>query len=137
MRNKFNRNGAYGFSKYNQDGLVTYSESRDKSGNLIKHYYEYDELGRRIHYIQTDINGKFIIEERTYYHPDGYKSIYMTFYKEKTYSERCIDRCGREVYIKSVDATTHIGKVKELDVYRNRYNEYEINDNVGLFVFKG
>ena len=137
MKNKFNSKGAYGFSKYTQDGLVTYSETKEKSGNLIKHYYEYDDSGRRTHYIQTDIDGRFIMNEYTYYYPNGYKRIYVSFYKEKTYCERLIDRCGREVYIKSVDATTHLGKVKELDTYRNKYKEYDINDNTGLFVFKG
>jgi hypothetical protein len=119
--NKKRKSGAYGFSKYNPDSQITYSESRDRYGNLIKHFYDYDNTGRRIYYAQKQ-DGEddlvIIMEEFTKYHSNGYKNITTVFYKEKIITYRYLDIHGREINTRSIDTNTGITIEKEFDGYK-------------------
>jgi hypothetical protein len=128
MYNRKNKPGAYGFSKYTPDGQVTYSESKDYYGNVVKHFYDYDTTGRRIYYAQKQ-DGEddliTIMEEFTEYCPNGYKNVTTIFYKEKVINYRYLDTHGREIKTRCIDTNTGLTTEKEFDGYKGfRIKQY-------------
>ena len=126
-------NDAYGFSKYNQDGQVTYAETRDNDGNLIKHYYEYDMSGRRIHYIQSNVSTGNTFTEYIQYMSNDSKWIYTVYSNSPIYYVRYVDKFDITLISKTVDTKRKVCIVKELDRYRNTYNTKEFSMMLGLF----
>lgn len=127
MNKKKKQKGHYGFSKYTQDGLVTYSESLDEDRNLIKHIYRYDHTGRRIYYAQKDYNDNVIMEEFTQYKSNGSKNVITKFYKENTIVYRYIDSYGKEIKSSTIDINTGLTIEKEFDGYKGYINRQYIS----------
>ena len=61
---------AIGFSRYDSKGNVVYSESLKKEGETVRHFYSYDDFGRRIHYRKEEDDN--IFDESTTYLDNGY-----------------------------------------------------------------
>lgn len=135
----------HGFSRYNEQGLVIYSESIGSTGNTITHHYEYDELGRRIHYYQKtwdydpaegDEFEYIIFEEFTVYYDNGSSWVRAIDYNAKNIyglmtgaiTERTIDSNGRNQQIKSYDMVTGFGTLTVYDAYKNAYFTTDIRE---------
>lgn len=125
------KSNSYGFSKYTQDGLVTYSESKDYYGKVIKHFYDYDSSGRRIYYAQKQQNEEnnivTLMEEFTQYKSNGSKTIITKFYKENTIAYRYIDSYGKEIKSSTIDINTGLTIEKEFDGYKGYINRQYIS----------
>lgn len=63
QKSKYTGNG---YSKYDPEGRVVYYERRDGFGDLIQHFCDYDQFGRRCYYADME-NGKIVYEERYIY----------------------------------------------------------------------
>lgn len=120
-----------GFSKYDNDGRVIYSESINCNGDTIRHYYEYDDLGRRVVYRQRmydpdfktgEMDDLLILEELTIYYRDGSSYKSNANFVTGILRETSINNMGREVNIKEFSMDTGYGTEKIWNAYRNTYD---------------
>jgi len=134
-----------GFSKYDSEGRVTYSESIDSEGETIRHFYKYDSLGRRVQYKTTyfDIDNCEVLEEytiyeeNTYYYDDGSMLVMKADWGKNDpyrhhYTEEHITSMGRKDYIKYVDMATGHCIIKRFNYDNRRYET--VSDSQQLFV---
>ena len=84
-----------GFSKYDKRGNVIYSENKSV-GEIVRHFYSYDENNRRIMYKRESSNGD-TFEEHTEYHNNGYKSIITYRTPEHVYIKKMYNSDGRMI----------------------------------------
>lgn len=126
---KSNKSGSYGYSKYDEDGRVIYSESTTKEGELLKHQYKYDSFGRRVYY-ETYTDNVLTLKEYTSYRGND-KHITRIFYNERVYTDLVINGMGRIVYTKEIDLNTNISHTS---TYNNSTGLYDTVNNPELFV---
>lgn len=114
---KNNKQGTYGFSKYDNEGRVIYSESKGSFGELIKHHYKYNDLGMRIYYAEYTNDELTLEESKTYIGNLTY--INTILYKENVYNKKIVNSIGREIYIKSINLNDNssITKIYDSDTY--------------------
>lgn len=108
-----------GFSKYDRNGNVVYSESIGRKGETVRHFYNYDDIGRRIYYKKVELDSVF--EESIDYYIDGSYIINTSIMPEHTFCKREYNSMGRIIKEVSEDREGNIAH-KVFDPYRNRYN---------------
>ena len=126
---KSNKSGSYGYSKYDEDGRVIYSESTTKEGELLKHHYKYDSFGRRVYY-ESYTDNALTLKEYTSYRGND-KHITRIFYNERVYTDLVINGMGRIVYTKEVDLNTNVSYTS---TYNNSTGLYDTVNTPELFV---
>jgi hypothetical protein len=126
---KSNKSGSYGYSKYDEDSRVIYSESTTKEGELLKHHYKYDSFGRRVYY-ESYTDNVLTLKEYTSYRGND-KHITRIFYNERVYTNLVINGMGRIVYTKEVDLNTNISYTS---TYNNSTGLYDTVNTPELFV---
>lgn len=128
------------YSRYNEQGLVTYSESIGYRGDTVRHYYDYDAQGRRIQYIERiyepnidtgDLDDLVILEEHTIYYDNGDRYIQNANFDTGILTQKYINSMGRELKIKSFDMTTGYGTVMTYNSYRDCY---DIKNIIEVFI---
>lgn len=123
------------FSKYDSEGRVISSTSVTTEGEIVRHFYKYDSLGRRIHYekhIVLDSNRTgCIFKEDTVYQCNGDIHKYSVDYKEKTISYNLINDMGRVE--KTVCSNYNTGRTTE-KIYNYRTGKYESTSYPELFL---
>lgn len=121
-----------GFSKYNQDGQVVYSESVGGKGEKVRHFYKYDEFQRRNYYYRETCDSSF--EEITIYSDNGGKIIQTHHCPALLTCIRVYNKNGRllEEHIKD-DKTGQVIH-KNYNTYTDRYDISEANT---LFTYNG
>lgn len=107
-----------GFSRYNKEGNVIYSESIGNEGETVRHFYDYDSQQHRIYYRKEEINSTF--EEITEYSNNGYKTVYTSIMPEHIFYTRIYNSMGRMIEEVSEDKYGNIIH-KVFDAYRNQY----------------
>lgn len=107
-----------GFSKYDKDGNVIYSESIGRKGETVRHFYNYDNFGRRIYYKKVELDT--IFEESIDYCTDGSYTINTSIMPEHTFYKRVYNSMGRIIKEVSEDREGNIVH-KVFDPYRNHY----------------
>lgn len=83
------------FSRYDKSGNVIYSETKSV-GEIVRHFYSYDENNRRIEYKSESSNGN-MFEEHTEYHDNGYKNIITYRIPEHVYIKKMYNSDGRMI----------------------------------------
>ena len=134
-----------GFSKYDSEGRVTYSESIDSEGETIRHFYKYDNTGRRIQYRKTyfDIDNCEAMEEYTIYtedtiyHDDGSMVIIKMDWGKNDpyrhhYTEEYINPMGRKYCVKYIDVSNGHCTIQRYNYNTRKYET--IFDGQELFV---
>lgn len=128
-RKKSNKSKPYNFSKYDNEGRVTYSESKGSYGELVQHHYKYDNLGRRVYYAEyTDYS---ITMEETKMYIDNLTYVDIMWYKEKVYMRKIINSMGRELLIKTINLNDYTSETKTYDTEKCTYS---IEKGYELFV---
>lgn len=128
-----------GYSKYDDKGNVVYSETRTKNGGYIKHYYDYDELNRRVCYSKMyaesrdydEVDCEPLFEETTYYVENNMKVIKSIWYDTNIYMIKHINKFGREIYTKTIDLSNRTSVTKVYDPVHNTYTTYS---NIEVFL---
>lgn len=90
-----------GFSKYDKNGNVIYSESIGNLGETVRHFYFYDDLNRRIRYRREEMLNTF--EEVTEYFNDGSKQITTSNSNSSGWCTRMYNNMGRMIDEQTVD----------------------------------
>ena len=83
-----------GFSKYDRNGNVIYSESIGRKGETVRHFYNYDDFGRRIYYKKVELDSVF--EESIDYYIDGSYIINTSIMPEHTFCKREYNTLGKK-----------------------------------------
>lgn len=124
-----------GFSRYDNMGNVIYSESIGKNGETVRHFYKYDDFGRRIEYSELDENSNIIIIEHTSYENNGnvYKYIWDDIHHTSTIM--IINSMGRTVYSKFVNSDTGQYTINTYNNYKDR-NDRETGIDLFTLNFK-
>jgi hypothetical protein len=114
-----------GFSKYDGNGNVIYSQGVGSLGEVVHHFYSYDNFGRRISYKKQDSVNLF--EEKTAYNDDGSKIIRSYDIPSYTFYKRLYNRNGRMIEETIID---HNGNIvhKVYDPYNDKYNVYRTRE---------
>lgn len=93
-----------GFSKYDSNGNVIYSESIWQDGWKVRHFYKYDEFNRRIEYKRVVLDENFTTyEEYITYYSNGAKTIYTYNSNTKITGIKEYDGSGRMLSEKIID----------------------------------
>lgn len=121
----------YGFSKYDNEGRVIYSESKGVYGELIKHHYKYDALGRRIYYAEYNNDERILEEWYTYIDNLTYETI--IWYREEVFIQKTINSMGREIYIKTINLKDN-QNTSTIKTYNSANGTYDIKQSAELFV---
>lgn len=123
------RTGAYGFSKYDNEGRVTYSESKGVDGELVKHHYSYDDIGRRVYYAEYS-NDILTLEERKSY-INNLTYVESIWYKENVYKTTIVNDMGRELMIKTINLNDNTSVIKTFIPSTGRY---DIKQSIEFFI---
>lgn len=123
------RTGAYGFSKYDNEGRVTYSESKGSYGELVKHHYSYDDIGRRVYYAEY-INDVLTLEERKTY-INNLTYVESIWYKENVYKTTILNDMGRELMIKTINLNDNTSVTK---TFIQSTGIYDIKQSIEFFI---
>ena len=138
--NKKKNNSRFGYSKYDDNGNVIYSENRLEGlghsiGPLCKHYYKYDDRGRRIFYKEVIVydDGTLFtrFEETKTYRNNGTVFITRTYYDTFIYCTELVNSMGRELYSKTIDMTRHTSTERVFNFMTNRY---DVKHNMEFFI---
>lgn len=121
----------YGFSKYDNEGRVIYSESKGVYGELIKHHYKYDTLGRRTYYAEYNNDERILEEWYTYIDNLTYETI--IWYREEVFIQKTINSMGREIYIKTIILKDN-QNTSTIKTYNSANGTYDIKQSAELFV---
>lgn len=100
------RDKRYGFSKYDSHGNVIYSESSGSEGELLRHFYAYDESDRRIYYKVESQKESY--EEITQYLPNNGKKLTCIFVPLYTVIIKEYNEMGRMLKSDSIDKNGRI-----------------------------
>lgn len=111
-----------GFSKYDNNGNVIYSESVGIEGETVRHFYFYDEFGRRIRYKKEESNN--IFEEYTKYLNNGSKEVISIILPSYTMCIRKYNNLGRLLEEETQDKEGN-GIRRIYDAYRDTYNIFK------------
>lgn len=124
MNNSMNARKGYfkkgtGFSRYDSDGNVIYSESIGNAGEIVRHFYFYDDLQRRTHYSREEKDNVF--SEFTKYYNDGSKEI-LSFNSNDCggYCHKLYNNMGRMIKEIIEDSAGNIIH-KDYDPYTGKY----------------
>ena len=123
------RTGAYGFSKYDNEGRVTYSESKGVDGELVKHHYSYDDIGRRVYYAEYN-NDVLTLEERKSY-INNLTYVESIWYKENVYKTTIVNDMGRELMIKTINLNDNTSITK---TFIPSIGTYDIKQSIEFFI---
>lgn len=123
------KTGAYGFSKYDNEGRVTYSESKGSYGELVKHHYSYDDMGRRVYYAEYS-NDVLVLEERKSY-INNLTYVESIWYKENVYKTTIVNDMGRELMIKTINLNDNTSVTK---TFISSTGTYDIKQSIEFFV---
>lgn len=123
------KTGAYGFSKYDNEGRVTYSESKGSYGELVKHHYSYDNMGRRVYYAEYN-NDVLTLEERKSY-INNLTYVESIWYKENVYKTTIVNDMGRELMIKTINLNDNTSITK---TFIPSTGTYDIKQSIEFFV---
>lgn len=118
-----------GFSKYDNEGRVIYSETKNPNGDITKHHYNYDSLGRRIYYDEYN-NGELILKEtKTYINNLTY--VESIWYKENVYKISIVNNMGRELMIKTINLNDNTSITK---TYNVKTCTYDTKQSIEFFI---
>lgn len=108
-----------GFSKYDSNGNVVYSESVGRNGETVQHFYEYDNLGRRNKYSEVSNSGILMVEYTRY---DNTGSVYKYIWNEihHTSTIKIINNMGRVTYSKTINSDTGKYTTTIYDSYKDK-----------------
>lgn len=95
-----------GFSRYDRHGNVIYSESLGKEGEVLRHFYDYDENDRRIYYKVVSEDDSY--EEITQYLPNNGKRLTCIFVPLYTVIVKEYNEMGRMLKSDSIDKNGRI-----------------------------
>lgn len=124
---------AIGFSRYDSKGNVVYSESLKKEGETVRHFYSYDDFGRRIHYRKEEDDN--IFDESTVYLDNGYIQVASYNMSNDCYNNHSIklyNTMGRIIEETTEDVYGNIIH----RVYNTYKDSYDIIKAINPFTYK-